>query len=269
MRIAARRARVAREGTEPAVTQIRAFYEALLTVMKQADKLGIRGRYEQLAPVVRATFDLAAMTRIAIGSDWNSIPAELQIALVDNFARMTIATYAARFDGYSGERFEVEPATAERNTGRIVRTKLLQSNGEPITLNYLVRGSGESWKIVDVYLTGTISELATRRSEFGAILKSGGPNALIDSLRQRKAAELFRLKGRIAHSLAKLFAPQSHRPWRHVSKIVAEATSAALLPTFLDRLVPEAPPRDHAPREAAPAVAAVRCFSDVNNSPAR
>jgi len=36
-----------------------------------------------------------------------------------------------------------------------------------------------------VYLDGTISELASRRAEFGAILKSGGPNALIDSLRRQ------------------------------------------------------------------------------------
>ena len=66
-----------------------------------------------------------------------------------------------------------------------MRTKLLQSNGEPITLNYLMRDSGGSWKVVDVYLTGTISELATRRSEFAALLKSGGPNTLIESLRQK------------------------------------------------------------------------------------
>ena len=105
--------------------------------------------------------------------------------MIDNFSSLTIATYAARFDGYSGERFKVEPTAEARNTGRIVHTKLVQSTGEPITLNYLLRGSGENWKVVDIYLSGTISELATRRSEFGAILKSGGPNALIESLRQQ------------------------------------------------------------------------------------
>jgi phospholipid transport system substrate-binding protein len=173
------------EAGDPAAKRVRAFYDSLLAVMKQARELGINGRYEKLAPAIRATFDLAAMTRIAVGSDWSSIPSEQQTALIDNFARMTIATYAARFDGYSGEHFEVEPTTEARNTGRIVHTKLLQANGEPITLNYLLRGSGENWKVVDVYLTGTISELATRRTEFGAILKSGGPNALIESLRQQ------------------------------------------------------------------------------------
>jgi phospholipid transport system substrate-binding protein len=171
------------EAADPAVTRIRAFCDSLLMVMQQADKLGLRGRYDKLAPAIRATFDLAAMTRIAVGPDWNSISAEQQTVLIDSFTRMTIATYAARFDGYSGERFEVDPIAEVRNSGRIVRTKLLQSSGEPITLNYLMRGSGENWKVVDVYLTGTISELATRRSEFSAILKSGGPDGLIKSLR--------------------------------------------------------------------------------------
>ena len=173
------------EASDAAVTRIRVFYDALLSVMKQGDKLGIRGRYDKLAPTVRSTFDLAAMTRIAVGPEWNSIPPEQQAALVEHFTQMTVATYANRFDTYSGERFEVDAAAEPRNTGRIVHTKLFPSTGEPVTLNYLMRGSGDGWSVVDVYLTGTISELATRRSEFGAILKSGGPNALIDSLRQQ------------------------------------------------------------------------------------
>ena len=130
------------------------------------------------------------MTRIAVGPEWNSFSPVDQTALVDNFTRMTIATYASRFDGYSGERFEVEPESEARTTGRIVHTKLIQASGEPIALDYLLRDSGGSWKVVDVYLTGTISELATRRSEFAAILKSGGPGALIASLQQKTDALL-------------------------------------------------------------------------------
>jgi phospholipid transport system substrate-binding protein len=53
---------------------IRAFYAALLDVMKRAKALGIRGRYDTLAPVVAATFDLPAMTRISVGPRWTSIP---------------------------------------------------------------------------------------------------------------------------------------------------------------------------------------------------
>ena len=145
----------------------------------------VRGRYDKLAPVIRSTFDLPAMTRIAVGPEWTAIPPDQQAALLDNFARMTIATYANRFDGWSGQSFEVDAEVLPRNNGRIVRTKLLRPKEEPVTLNYLMRGAGDSWKVVDIYLSGTISELATQRSEFSAILKAGGPAALIESLRQQ------------------------------------------------------------------------------------
>ncbi|HLX27447.1 MAG TPA: ABC transporter substrate-binding protein [Casimicrobiaceae bacterium] len=164
---------------------VRAFYDALLGVMKRAKTLGVRGRYDALAPVIRKAFDLPAMTRIAVGPRWTSIPADQQSALVDAFSRMTIATYANRFDGYSGERFEVETNVDARGSGSVVHTRIVQPKGEPVTINYLMRKSGGDWKIVDVYLTGTISELATRRSEFGSILDTGGPKALIGSLTQQ------------------------------------------------------------------------------------
>jgi phospholipid transport system substrate-binding protein len=164
---------------------IRAFYDSLLDVMRRAKALGVHGRYDTLAPVIRATFDLAAMTRISIGPRWNSIPPEQQAALIDGFTRMTIATYANQFDGFSGERFEVDPEVEARKTGSVVHTRLIQSNGVPTPLNYLMRRSVGNWKVVDVYLAGAISELATRRSEFTGILDAGGPVKLIDTLKQQ------------------------------------------------------------------------------------
>jgi phospholipid transport system substrate-binding protein len=177
----------AQAADDPAVAGVRSFYDALLDAMKHAKALGVSGRYEKLAPVVRDTFDLSAMTRMAVGPPWTSIPADQQNALVDSFTRMTIATYASRFDGYAGERFEVESKTETRGRNRIVRTRLIESNGNTTTLNYLMHEAGSRWKVIDVYLSGTVSELATRRSEFSGILKSGGAAALVDSLRQRTA----------------------------------------------------------------------------------
>ena len=42
--------------------------------------------------------------------------------------------------------------------------------------------NGGVWQIADVYLNGTISELATRRAEFAGILRSQGINGLIGTL---------------------------------------------------------------------------------------
>ncbi len=171
---------------DPAVGRIRSFHETLLESMKAASQhTPVRTRYDRLEPAVRATFDLAAMTRIAIGPSWTTIPAADQQSLVDQFSRLTIATYANRFDGWSGERFEVEPATEARGANMVVKSRLVRTKGDPIALNYLVHPTADGPKVIDVYLSGTISELATRRSEFGTILKNDGPSALVDSLKQR------------------------------------------------------------------------------------
>ena len=170
---------------DPAAGRIRGFYDMLLETMKQARTLGVKGRYDRLAPAVRNAYDLPAMTRIAVGLQWKTLTPEQQSALIEQFSRMSIATYASRFDGYDGERFEVEPGTEPRGANRIVRTRIVQKQQEPVTLNYLCHETPQGWKAIDVYLSGTVSELATRRSEFASILKTGGPDALIETLRTR------------------------------------------------------------------------------------
>jgi phospholipid transport system substrate-binding protein len=39
--------------------------------------------------------------------------------------------------------------------------------------------SGDAWLISDIYLDGSVSELATRRSEFAAIIRGQGIGGLI------------------------------------------------------------------------------------------
>jgi phospholipid transport system substrate-binding protein len=54
-----------------------------------------------------------------------------------------------------------------------------------------MRRNDETWLISDVYLDGAISEVATRRSEFAAILRNEGVDGLISAL-NRKADMLTR-----------------------------------------------------------------------------
>ncbi len=169
------------ESADPAA-RVNGFYEVLLNTMENAKQLGLKGRYDKLAPVLSKTYDLASMAKTAVGPGWNEFTPEQQRELVKAFTRMTIATYASRFDDYAGEQLEVTQTADQPNGDKMVKTQITQSNGKTVALNYLMRKVGSEWKIQDVYLNGAISELATRRAEFGAILKSGGPDALISSL---------------------------------------------------------------------------------------
>ncbi len=180
---------IARAETAPAVGTISTYYDTLLAVMKDATKLGLKGRYAKLDPAIRKAFNLPLMTRLSVGPDWTKLSSDVQQRLVAAFSDMSVATYAARFDGYSGEHFDVDPKTAPTAGGVIVSTKLVQTNGDPpVQLNYLMRDGDAGWQIVDVFLQGTISELATRRSEFSAVLRRDGPEALVQLIQRRADA---------------------------------------------------------------------------------
>ena len=174
----------AQPGGSPA-QRIAGLHGALLETMKQGRQLGMKGRYERLEPILSETYDVPLMARIAVGPSWQSMPPTQQSGVVTAFAQMMVATYASRFDEYAGERFEILETEEQPPADKIVRTRITQSNGKAASLNYLMRRSGTEWKVVDVFLDGTISELASRRAEFTAILKSGGPDALIGSLRRQ------------------------------------------------------------------------------------
>jgi phospholipid transport system substrate-binding protein len=180
---------IAPSRAEPAAAQavIQSLYDVLLSTMKDSKGLGFSGRYERLKPAIETAYNLPLMARLSIGPQWQSLNAQQQERFAAAFGDFTVATYANRFDDYSGEKFEVLPETAPASGGVIVQTRLIKGNGEPVTLNYLMRQSGDKWQIIDVFLSGTISELATRRSEFTSILRREGPDGLLQVLDKRVA----------------------------------------------------------------------------------
>ena len=165
------------------------FYDELLAVMKEAKRLSFEARYSRLAATIAHTFDLPLMTRIAIGPGWSQIAAEQQQRITSAFSRYTISVYANRFDDYGGERFEVDAKPTTGPNGVIVKSRIVKANGEPVPLDYLMRrNAAGSWKVIDVYLSGTVSELATRRSEFVAVLQRAGADGLVRMIEEHTAA---------------------------------------------------------------------------------
>jgi len=171
----------------PAGDLITQFDTALLGVMKDADRLGYDGRYKALDPVIKRVFNIPLMTRIIVGSPWAGWTETQRNQLVEAFGRFVVATYARRFDGYNGERFAVDGESPMQN-GVLVKTTLLRRHDPPVVLNYLVLQNGAAWQTVDVFLTGTISEIATRRSEFSAVIRRDGFKGLLDTLERKTRA---------------------------------------------------------------------------------
>ena len=165
---------------------VRHLYSQLLETMKQAAALGVEGRYRKLEPLIFGTFDVPFMARLTIGPLWYRLAPEQKYRAAQAYGHYVTAVYANRFDGYAGEKLEVLGDKKIRH-GTIVESQIVKSDGEPVTLNYLVHDNVIGWQIRDVYETGTISELATQRSEFVGFLRSGGIEGLIAALRKKTA----------------------------------------------------------------------------------
>ncbi len=166
---------------------VRGLYETLLTTMRNGPALGARGRYAQIAPIVHRSFDVPFMTRLAVGPEWANLSDAQRQQVAQAFERYITATYVERFNSYAGERLQVTGEQASAG-GMIITSQIVKSDGDPVNINYLMHNNGGMWQIADVYLDGTISELATRRSEFASILRTGGINGLIEALNTKAAA---------------------------------------------------------------------------------
>lgn len=164
----------------------------LLDVMQSADALGYRGRYEKLDPVLRSAFDFAFMAKIAVGRAWNDLDGTERSDLVERFSQMSVGTFASRFDGYSGERFEIFGEKPGPRETVIVDDRIIRPDDPEVGLNFVLKKGANAkdaagWRIIDVMLDGKFSELARQRSEFSSVLKNGGYGDLIAALDQRIA----------------------------------------------------------------------------------
>lgn len=173
---------------------VRQLNAALLEVMRNSGSLGYSGRLTKLTPVLESSFNYPLMARVAVSKHWRSLDKEQKERLTSGFAKLSSATFAARFDNYNGEKFRiVEESQKPRNTV-LVTNHLVKASGDVVGLNYLLRKSNGRWRIVDIYLDSKYSELAIKRSEFTSVIANKGFEALISEIDLR-VSEIARSAG--------------------------------------------------------------------------
>jgi phospholipid transport system substrate-binding protein len=155
---------------------------AYLDVMKNATRLGYAGRFAKLEPVLKKSFDFAAMARLSVGGRWKDFTPAQQAKLTETFGKLSVATYAGRFIGYSGERFEIVGEEPSAQGTVLVRTRVVIPGKDAVELDYRLHPGPDGWHIIDVFMNGTVSELALRRSEYSAVLDRDGFDGLITAL---------------------------------------------------------------------------------------
>jgi len=174
--------------TQPlaADTVVERLHGTLIRVMENADKLGYTGRYQLLKPVVEDSFDFLEISRIVMGRYWRRLGNDQQTEFVSIFRELSTATYAARFDSYSGESFRQVAREPFKGDRLLLKTELVKQNGETIPFLYVLQAQQEKWLIINVVADG-VSDLSLKKAEYASIMKRESFPHLIAKLREKIA----------------------------------------------------------------------------------
>ena len=142
--------------------------------------------------VIDSVFDLPDILKGAVGPRWAALTPDEQTALLDAFRRFTVSTYVGSFNNFGGERFDILPDQRGVGDSVVVATQIVPKSGKPARLDYVLHsttGQGAAaWKITDILLDGSFSQVAVQRSEFRSSLAAGGAAQLISTLDSKSAS---------------------------------------------------------------------------------
>lgn len=180
----------AQADTTPEATPVQTLNNGLLAAMKAGSGgASISARDAQLAPVVAQSYDLQVVTKNSVGFLWSTLPAAQQQELITLIGQFTTTSYASQFNSYSGESFSILPDEKKLGANYIIQSKLKPGGGgEPVDLDYVVQNTPQGWRITDVLLGGTISQVALHNSDFASLVSSGDASRLIKALKAKIAA---------------------------------------------------------------------------------
>ena len=151
------------------------------SLMKISDKTINSDNLAMIDDVIKNSYDLEKMGKIIIGVDWKQIDTKTQKEFVNVFKRFISVNYFRRFNKINELHFEHQTVTNIKDKFKLARV-ILTADNEKFKIDYLLGFKNEKWKIFDVLLDGSISEVATKKSDFKKIIKEEGVSGLVKNL---------------------------------------------------------------------------------------
>ena len=164
-----------------AIAVVEKLHAALISAMQNADKLGFQGRYDALAPVIESSFDTPLIVEVILSHYWKELNEGQQKKFIAMFNRLSISTYASRFDAYSGETFKTLGVEELKKGRLLIKTELDKKDDEPIKLDYMVHQNEGKWYIISVIANG-VNDVALKRAEYATIINDRGFDNLVNEI---------------------------------------------------------------------------------------
>ena len=144
-------------------------------------------RHRKLISLVSDHFDFSDMARSALGYHWRELSEDQRQRFVPLFTAFMQDAYLNKLDGYAGQTIEFLNETPNGAGYAEVNTRVIQTNGDPpIRVRYLLKRSGDEWKVYDVTVDD-ISITANYRAQFNRVITNQGFDALINTMRAKQS----------------------------------------------------------------------------------
>ena len=166
------------------IQKVNLLHEGILNISKK--QTVSNEDINKLKKIIVNVYDYEKMIKMIVGMDnWKTINTEQRIELIETFQIYISYNYIKRFSNINNFSFELRDYQDIGKKYKLVRTYLVISKDEKIQIDYLFRNIDKEWKIFDVLLDGTISEIATKKSEFSSIIKENGISTLANSIKEK------------------------------------------------------------------------------------
>ncbi len=177
---------ISTNATKEAISVINGLHERLIKTMKMGkDGKDCSKRYKFLENYIKQSFYFPLISRIVLGRrHWSKLDEKKKRDFMNAFIKMTISTYASRFDSFSGQSFKTKKAILNKSGHVLVDSSLVKSNGEEIDFKYLLTKAKDGWKIVSVSAKG-VNDLSVKRADYNAFLKDHSIDDLIKKLLEK------------------------------------------------------------------------------------
>ena len=136
---------------------------------------------EKILPLV----DFREATRLAVGRTWNSATPAQREDLVRQFQTLLVRIYSNAIGIYRGQTMRVQPVRMAPGATQVsVRNQYLSPGKPPVSVEYAMHKTPESWKIYDITVEG-MSLVLTYRSEFEQVTRQSGVEGLLKRLAEK------------------------------------------------------------------------------------
>ena len=139
-----------------------------------------------LINLVKNTYNAEKMIAKIIGDTWKKTNKKDQQEIVIIFQEYIAKNYFKRFKKIKNPIFDYKESKKISEKLMLIKT-ILVVDKEEVSINYLLIFDKNQWRIFDVLLAGSISEIATKKSEFSGFIRDGKISPLIDALKKQNS----------------------------------------------------------------------------------